>query len=345
MSQMMRWRRRMFVGVAVTLAAALLVVGVRYQRQIRSYLTHWKGSPTDTEPYTPLPRDDLALHVAVVGDIGDSGHRLDATGEGDGRARRDDPFDVLAAARRQRLPVRGSGAPPDDGVRAVRGRARRRRRAARDPRQPRRDAGHGDAQIAALGHARTLVVRERDGDVLVVGLDSNEPDNPEQLAWLERDAAATDGTVEDRRPAPPAVLRRVPGLEHATSARRSSRCSSATACSSCSPATTTTTSAASRSTGSPTWSPARRRAPAAPATPSFTAVSFSWHSFVELGVYPGPARRAGRQPGPPRRRRVRAANAGSERYVGRLRAPRKGVTISHRLKSIRRRSSQRPACG
>lgn len=65
------------VSIAVVLAVGLTGLLV-YRRQVVSYLTHWKGSPTHTEPYVPFDPPP-ALHLAAAGDIGDSGKRLTAT--------------------------------------------------------------------------------------------------------------------------------------------------------------------------------------------------------------------------------------------------------------------------
>jgi 3',5'-cyclic AMP phosphodiesterase CpdA len=52
------------------------------------------------------------------------------------------------------------------------------------------DVGHGEAQMAAFGMDGLWWARELNG-VLLVGLDSNQPDNPEQRAWLEQTLAAS----------------------------------------------------------------------------------------------------------------------------------------------------------
>ncbi len=92
-----RRRRRVWWVIGGILVVVVLIATpfvVQYRRQIESYLTHWKGSPTHTvayRPYTPAPE----LHVGVAGDIGDSGARLDATGRAMAKIGRSDPYDVL----------------------------------------------------------------------------------------------------------------------------------------------------------------------------------------------------------------------------------------------------------
>ena len=203
-----RWTVRLVLLVALVAAA---IGFVQYQRQVVSYLTHWRGSPTHTEAYVPFPADDLPmLRIAVAGDVGDSGSRLDATAAAMARLAEGDPFDVLLLLGDNVYPSGDPAELPntvfgpfadvlDDGTEllAILGN---------------HDAPNGDAQLAALGMPGHWWAEER-GDVLLVGLDSNQLDNPEQLAFLEDTLRELHGHVEDRRPPPSAVLRRVPGLE------------------------------------------------------------------------------------------------------------------------------------
>jgi predicted phosphodiesterase len=53
--------------------------------------------------------------------------------------------------------------------------------------------GTGDAQLAALGMPGRWYAVPR-GDVVGVALDSTDPTNPEQLAWLEETLETTDAT-------------------------------------------------------------------------------------------------------------------------------------------------------
>jgi hypothetical protein len=55
------------------------------------------------------------------------------------------------------------------------------------------DDGYGDAQAVAIGMpARWYATRI--GDVLILSLDSNDPENPDQLTWLESTLADNDAT-------------------------------------------------------------------------------------------------------------------------------------------------------
>jgi 3',5'-cyclic AMP phosphodiesterase CpdA len=175
------------VASAVTLLLVVgLVFGLQYRRQIVSYLTHWKGSPTHTEPYVPYSASDPPeLHIGVAGDVGDSGKRIDATGAAMARAGRSTPFDVLL--------LLGDNVYPDGDPRKL-------PKTVFGPFASVLDSaaqllavlgnhdvkkGHADPQMRALGMPGRWWAR-RFGEVLIVGLDSNEPDNPEQRAFLER---------------------------------------------------------------------------------------------------------------------------------------------------------------
>jgi 3',5'-cyclic AMP phosphodiesterase CpdA len=231
------------IVVAIVAAAAAVWT---YRRQIESVLTHRKGSPTHTEPYRPFPDADLpALRMAVAGDIGDSGRRLDATGAAMATLAAGDPFDVLLLLGDNVYP---SGDPDqlDETVfrpfadvlaggtelLAILGN---------------HDAPNGDAQLAALGMPGHWWSVQR-GDVLVVGLDSNRWDDGAQLAWLEETLVSSSATwkiVALHHP-PYSAGYQGSSLDARTAFTPSS---SATACNSCCRVTITTTSEACRSTG------------------------------------------------------------------------------------------------
>ena len=76
--------RGTFRGVALRWLVAVTVVlgsvGFVYHDQAVRYVTHRKGSPTETSTWSPFPADEpLELHLAVVGDVGHPGARLTAT--------------------------------------------------------------------------------------------------------------------------------------------------------------------------------------------------------------------------------------------------------------------------
>ncbi|HEX5097011.1 MAG TPA: metallophosphoesterase, partial [Acidimicrobiia bacterium] len=87
------WRRA-FVAFAAVLVVVTSVVVVQYRRQIVSYVTHLKGSPTHTtayERFDPAPE----FHLAAAGDIGEPGGRLDATGRTMAEIGATTPYDAL----------------------------------------------------------------------------------------------------------------------------------------------------------------------------------------------------------------------------------------------------------
>jgi 3',5'-cyclic AMP phosphodiesterase CpdA len=169
----------------VAVAAAL---GVTYRRQIVSYLTHWKGPPAHTEPYVAFaaPPD---LRIAVAGDVGEPGRRLQATAAAMAGVNDEPTFDVLLllgdnvypSGDPARLPetVFGPFGPVlDQGAEllAILGN---------------HDVAHADAQLAALGMPGRWWAVERD-DVLLIGLDTNTPEDPSQLDWLKDTLRRTD---------------------------------------------------------------------------------------------------------------------------------------------------------
>lgn len=167
-----------------------MAIGVRYGDQIVRYATHLKGSPTRTVAWTPFPADDPPeLHLAVAGDIGYSNARLDTTAAAIAELDARQPVDVLALLGDNAYP---SGDPSE--LRAT----------VFAPFGPVLDGGtdlvavlgnhdvmdgHADAQVAALGMPGRWWAHH-DGDVLLVGLDSNLADDPGQRAWLERTLAS-----------------------------------------------------------------------------------------------------------------------------------------------------------
>ena len=274
-----RWPIRWTV-LAVLFATAS-IFAVQYRHQIMSYLTHRKGSPTNTEPYVPFPAGDLPeLRIAVAGDVGDSGSRLEATGAAMSRLEGDDPFDLLLLLGDNVYP---SGDPAElpgtvfapfadvldhADLLAILGN---------------HDAPNADTQLAALGMPGRWWAVER-GDVLIIGLDSNQSADPEQLSWLEQTLATSTATwriVAVHHPPYSAgyqgsngAVREnfVPLFErygvqlvlsgHDHDYQRSDAINGVTY-------VVTGAAAGTRRTGEA----------------DFTAVSFSWHSYVELGIY------------------------------------------------------------
>ena len=275
--------RRGLVILAVAVVAAATVGLLQYRQQVVSYLTHWRGSPTHTEPYVPFPTDDPpALRIAVAGDVGDSGSRLELTAAAIGRLPGARPFDALLLLGDNVYPSGDPAQLPDTvfgpfadlldhgtELLAILGN---------------HDEPNGDAQLAALGMSGRWWAEQR-GDVLLVGLDSNRSDDPDQLAFLERtlrDTTATwkivavhhppysagyQGSNEASREAFTPLFERhgvqlvLSGHDH--DYQRSKTINGVTY-------VVTGAAAGTRRTGEA----------------DFTEVSFSWHSYVELGIYP-----------------------------------------------------------
>jgi hypothetical protein len=270
--------------IAMAVALVLAAVGITYRDQIVRYATHRKGSPTETTAWQPYPPGDaLELHLAVVGDVGDGGSRLDATARAVEELDALEPIDglvltgdnVYPAGDPARLPetVFGpfAGVLDDAPLHAVLGN--------HDVKE-----GHGEAQVAALGMPGPWWSSDL-GDVLLVGLDSNHADSPDQRAWLERTLrAATErwrivvvhhppysagyqGSSDEVRAAFVPLFERygvqlvISGHDH--DYQRSVPINGVTY-------VVTGGAAGTRRTGEA----------------DFTAVSFSWHHFVELGVFP-----------------------------------------------------------
>jgi 3',5'-cyclic AMP phosphodiesterase CpdA len=175
-------RRLALAGLALTVVVTA-GLGVTYRRQIVSYLTHWKGPPSHTEPYVGFPAaDPPILRVAVAGDAGEPGSQLDATAAAMATVNGEPPYDVLLLlgdnvypwGDPERLPdtVFGPFGPVLDAgaeLLAILGN---------------HDEPRGDEQLAALGVPGRWWSIERH-DVLVVGLDTNEAEDPQQIEWLQ----------------------------------------------------------------------------------------------------------------------------------------------------------------
>jgi 3',5'-cyclic AMP phosphodiesterase CpdA len=262
---------------------AAVAVAAPYRRQIVAYLTHWRGSPTHTTPYVPFPvGDPPEMRLAVAGDVGDSGSRLDATADAMARLEGADQFDALLllgdnvypSGDPSELPntVFGPFADVLDGgteLLAIVGN---------------HDEPAGEAQMQALGMPGLWWKEER-GDVLIVGLDSNHPRNPEQQAFLEDALRSSDATWKIVAVHHPPYSAGYQGSNQAVRAaftplferygvqlvlsghdhdyQRSEKVGGVTY-------VVTGAAAGTRRTGKD----------------DFTAESFSWHSYVEIGIYP-----------------------------------------------------------
>ena len=270
--------------MALVLALVVGAIGIFYRDQIVRYATHRKGSPTETAAWRPFPPDDpLEPHLAVVGDVGDSGSRLSATADAVDELDAIEPVDGLVLAGDNVYREGDPAGLPDTVFEPFAGVLDHAELYAVLGNHDVMD-GHADAQVAALGMPGRWWARHL-GDVLLVGLDSNRVDDPDQRAWLERTlAAATEqwrivvvhhppysagyqGSSEDVRAAFVPLFERygvqlvISGHDH--DYQRSVPIDGVTY-------VVTGGAAGTRRTGED----------------DFTAVSFSWHHFVELGVFP-----------------------------------------------------------
>jgi 3',5'-cyclic AMP phosphodiesterase CpdA len=183
-------RRVLLAVVVVAAVTASAFVVTTYGRQIRSYVTKTKGSPSHTTAYVPFPTADAPLvRLAVAGDTGDAGSRLDETGLAMASIAKNDPFDLMLLlgdcvypygdpGRVEELvyepfaPVLSSGT----DLLAILGN--------HDVMK-----GRGDAELEAMGIDSRWWSVERDG-LFLVGLDSTQAGDAEQHRWLERTLAS-----------------------------------------------------------------------------------------------------------------------------------------------------------
>jgi hypothetical protein len=184
--------RRVLLTVGLLVIVAVTATFLTYRRQTISYLTHLKGGPSTTWQYE-LHDPPADFHLAVVGDGGDGGARIDATGAAVAQIAEREPYDgllflgdnVYPSGDPSKLPdtvfepfadVLASGA----DLMAILGN--------HDVMK-----GRGDEQMEALGMPGRYWAQEY-SDVLIVGIDSNEIDDPAQLQFLGDTLGSTDAT-------------------------------------------------------------------------------------------------------------------------------------------------------
>jgi 3',5'-cyclic AMP phosphodiesterase CpdA len=155
-----------------------------YRRQIVSWATHWKGSPSHSVPYVPHSVEEPPrLRLAAAGDVGDPSGRLRSTGVAVGKLTQPVPYAALLLLGDNVYPAGDPAELPrtvfEPFAAALEGGARLLAILGNHDVK----GGHGDEQLAALGMEGPWWAWEKNG-VLVIGLDSNQPDNPQQRAWL-----------------------------------------------------------------------------------------------------------------------------------------------------------------
>jgi 3',5'-cyclic AMP phosphodiesterase CpdA len=181
------------VTAVVVVLVVLLAVGWAYRDQLVRRVTRRKGGPERTWAWAPVgptnPAAPVRHRLALVGDVGDGGRHLRATAGAIARVdRAGPPLDALVLLGDNVYPA---------------GDPSRLRSTVFEPFAPvlahaellavigNHDVkrGHGAGQVAALGMPGRWWSRSL-GDLLVVGLDSNAPDDPAQRDWLEATLAA-----------------------------------------------------------------------------------------------------------------------------------------------------------
>lgn len=178
------------LGLILLVSVTAAVIG--YRDQIWTWYTHRKGAPAVTAVYEALPASPPPLlRLAVAGDTGEVNDALDETTEAMESIGESSPYDALLLLGDNVYPDGDPGQVQehvfdpfagiiDQGASllAVLGN--------HDVR-----SGHGDAQMSALGMSGRWWSRDL-GEVLIVGLDSNTPDDAAQLAFLEESLASSD---------------------------------------------------------------------------------------------------------------------------------------------------------
>lgn len=187
-------RRRVAVAMAAVLAVGLAAAFGMFARQIVSYVSHVTGSPTHTEPLQPFAAGAGPVYrIAVAGDVGYANDRAAKTAAAIVKAGAARPYDALLLlgdnvypagdpARLQATVFEPFAPVLETGARllAILGN---------------HDVmgGHADGQVAGLGMPGRWY-SEVIGDVTFIALDSNEPHNAVQRAWLEETLASATTT-------------------------------------------------------------------------------------------------------------------------------------------------------
>ena len=179
------------LGTAIVLLLVAGVMSATYPRQVRAYLTHWKGSPTATTPYEPPGPEAGLVRVAVAGDVGDSGARLSRTATAISKLGGTRGFDVLLLLGDNVYPDGDPALLPQTVLEPFGDVTRAGAQLLAIVGNHDVRNGHGPPQMAALGMDGLWWSREI-GEVLFVGLDSNQPANARQQRWLEDTLARTN---------------------------------------------------------------------------------------------------------------------------------------------------------
>lgn len=188
--------RAAYLGRLVIVTAVLLLLAglsaLSGTTAVSSALSDGVGAPTATSPVAARASTEQPDHrLAVVGDVGTGEAAAYAVADRVAAVGASDPFDALV--------LLGDNVYPD-------GNADRLQDTVFDPYGRvlhggadllavlgNHDVGYAAEQIEVLGMPWRWY-SQRVGDVLVVALDSTEPENPAQLQWLEATLAANDAS-------------------------------------------------------------------------------------------------------------------------------------------------------
>jgi hypothetical protein len=182
-----RLSRRHFIGgAAVATVAAAGAAWWKWGDDVRLALENRVGGPSVGWPPEPFPAEALpATRLAVAGDVGTGDERELRTAAVMAAMAAERPFDALLLLGDNVYP---DGDPDRLGATVFEpfaplfqeGTALLAVLGNHDVRD-----GNGDPQAEALGMPGRWY-SHRAGDVLIVALDSTQPDHPEQTAWLDR---------------------------------------------------------------------------------------------------------------------------------------------------------------
>jgi 3',5'-cyclic AMP phosphodiesterase CpdA len=179
--------RYWIVALALVVVAVLAVTALQPEARtwVRFQLSDHIGAPPAGEPFEPFdPISAPAQRFAVAGDVGTGDDVEQRTAHAMDLVEGDVDYDALLLlgdnvypngdpAEVSRTVFEPFNAVLDEGTELV---AVLGNHDVRD--------GNGDEQAAALGMPARWYSR-RIGDVLVIALDSTQPDNPDQIAWLQ----------------------------------------------------------------------------------------------------------------------------------------------------------------
>lgn len=177
--------------LALLLLLAVAIFVALYPTQTWAYLTHWTGPPEHTTPLEPFDEPPV-FRIGAAGDVGDGGTAEYLTAAAMFEAGYERPYDMLLLLGDNVYPAGDPNRLEHTVFRPFRSVLYLGAELAAVPGN--HDAYQGDGgalQMELLGMPGTWWAVTR-GDVLLIGLDSNRPDDLDQLHFLEETLAETD---------------------------------------------------------------------------------------------------------------------------------------------------------